>query len=76
MLDATRKIREAVLAATKGRPVDLPTFKTVSIKVMKGESDAFVAAQGRAAGTPPGAMGLLGPVCSAYLANPDEPTPE
>jgi hypothetical protein len=76
MLDATRRIREGVLAATKGRPVDLPTFKSVAIKVMKGESDAFVAAQARAPGAPPSPTAPLGPVCSDYLAHPDEPPPE
>ena len=76
MLDATRKIREGVLTATKGRPVDQPTFKRVAIAVMKGESDAFVAAQTRAADAPPGEVDTLGPVCSDYLLKQDDPPPE
>jgi hypothetical protein len=76
MLGATREIRNRVLKATEGSPVDQPTFKRIAIAVMKGESDAYVAAQARAAGGPPGSPDTLGPVCSDYIVKQDDPPKE
>jgi hypothetical protein len=75
MLGATKRIRDAVLDEVGDKPVDKPTFKRIAIEEMKKELTDFLTGQ-KNSPTAAGESSMLGPVCTDYLRNPDDPPPE